>query len=251
MQEIPHPAEGADLRFPQPLVRARFLRREKRFFIYAAGDDGTGIVAHTNNTGRMSGCLFPDATIWLSPAENPARKLKWTLEIVETPAGVPVGVNTGLANRLVADAVVAGLIPDLAGSTDLRREVRYDSGASRVDILLESGPERVWIEVKNVSLVEDGHGRFPDAPTERGRKHLRELMAVVAGGDRAAMVFCSQRPDARTVGAADDIDPEYGNLLREAAQAGVEVYGLGCLVSPEAVIVDRVLAIDMRPFPHR
>jgi len=238
------------LNFRHPLVRARFLRREKRFLIHATGADGVQLLAHTNNTGRMSGCLFPGNTIWLSPAQNPDRKLKWTLEIVETPAGVPVGVNTGLANRLVADAIAAGLIPDLAGFPHLRREVRYGSRGSRADILLAGEAARVWVEVKNVSLVEDGHGRFPDAPTERGRKHLLELQEMVRGGDRAALVFCSQRPDALTLGPADDIDPDYGHLLREAAQCGVEIFGVGCLVSPEAVSVDRNLKIDLRPYPH-
>ncbi len=236
--------------FPQPLVRARFERREKRFFIHATTDDGGQLVAHTNNTGRMSGCLFPGGTIWLSPAQNPDRKLKWTLEIVENPAGVPVGVNTALANRLVADAIGAGLIPQLKGFSDLRREVKYGSRGSRIDILLTNKDERVWVEVKNVSLVDGGHGRFPDAPTERGRKHLLELQEMVHNGDRAALVFCSQRPDPLTLGPADDIDPDYGRLLRQVVADGVEVYAVGCCVTPEAVTVDRILEIDLRPFPH-
>jgi sugar fermentation stimulation protein A len=119
MQEMPNPSPRSPLKFPQPLICARFERREKRFFIYATrsyGDDQGGeLVAHTNNTGRMTGCLHPGGTVWLSPAENPARKLKWSLEIVETPDGVPVGVNTALANLLVTEAITAGLLPDLAG----------------------------------------------------------------------------------------------------------------------------------------
>ncbi len=235
--------------FPEPLVRARFVRREKRFFIYATDAEGNELVAHTNNTGRMSGCLFPGGTIWLSPAQNPDRKLKWTLEITETEAGVPVGVNTALANQLVADAIGEGLIPELSGLAGLRREVKYGSRGSRVDILLEDGTEKVWVEVKNVSLVDGGHGRFPDAPTERGRKHLLELMEMVRDGDRAALVFCSQRPDARSIGPADDIDPGYGELLRQAVRAGVEVYGVGCWVNSGGIKVDRVLAIDLEPQP--
>ncbi len=236
------------MRFAQPLISARFLRREKRFFIYASGDDGQELVAHTNNTGRMSGCLFPGGTIWLSPAENPARKLKWSLEIVETPDGVPVGVNTTLANQLVTEAISAGLVPELAGFPILRREVRYGSRNSRIDILLGDGARKVWVEVKNVSLVTDGHGRFPDAPSERGRKHLRELMEMVSAGDRAALVFCSQRPDAVTIGAADDIDSEYGELLRKAAAHGVEIYGLGCQVDPDEISPNRLLNINWAPF---
>ena len=231
------------MQFPVPLTSARFVRREKRFFIYATATDGTELIAHTNNTGRMTGCLFPGGTIWLSRATNPARKLKWSLEYTETPEGVPVGVNTALANELVTEGITAGLIPQLSGWPTLRREVKYGSRNSRVDLLLEDGPKRIWVEVKNVSLVEDEHGRFPDAPTTRGQKHLLELMEMVGQGDRAALVFCSQRPDARTLGPADDIDPAYGRILREAVNAGVEVYGLGCHVNPNGILANRLLDI--------
>ncbi len=237
------------MHFPAPLVRARFVRREKRFFIHATGDDGTALVAHTNNTGRMSGCLFPGGTIWLSPALNPARKLRWSLEIVETPTGTPVGVNTSLANAVVAEAIESGLVPGLDAKAGLRREVRYGSRGSRVDLLLGEGSRRVWIEVKNVSLVDGGHGRFPDAPTERGRKHLQELQDVVRSGQRAALVFCSQRPDTRSVGPADDIDPEYGKLLRQAADAGVEIYGVGCRVDKVRIEANRTLVVKLGTAP--
>ena len=242
--------------FPAPLVRGRFQRREKRFFIHARLDDGTDVVAHTNNTGSMRGCLTPGARLWLSPAANPARKLKWSLEIVEVAARdvqgrdiqVLVGVNTILANRLVAEAITTGLIPALAEFDTLVTEVRYGSRGSRVDILLTTGRDRVWVEVKNVSLVEDGHARFPDSPTERGRKHLLELGEMVTAGDRAALVFCCQRPDALTVGAADDIDPEYGRLLRQAAAAGVEIFGVGTRVESRAISPERVVEVDLAPF---
>ena len=242
--------------FPTPLVRGRFLRREKRFFIHARLDDGTDVVAHTNNTGSMRGCLAEGARVWLSPAANPARKLKWSLEIVEAAAvdgegrdiQVMVGVNTILANRLVAEAITNGLIPSLAGFDSLRTEVRYGSRNSRVDLLLTKGEKRVWVEVKNVSLVEGGHARFPDAPTDRGRKHLLELQEMVAAGDRAALVFCIQRGDAVTVGPADDIDPHYGHLLRKAAAAQVEIHGLGTRVNPHAIVPERLVEVNLSPF---
>jgi len=244
------------LDFPAPLARGRFLRREKRFFIHALLDDGREVVAHTNNTGSMRGCLSEGARVWLSPAANPERKLRWTLEIVETAARdvqgrhiqVLVGVNTILANRLVADAVTTGLIPSLAGFDSLRTEVLYGSRSSRVDLLLSTGDKRVWVEVKNVSLVENGHARFPDAPTERGRKHLLELEEMVAAGDRAALVFCCQRCDAVTVGPADDIDPAYGRLLRHAATAGVEIIGLGAKVEPRSIFPERLIQVELGAF---
>lgn len=244
--------------FPAPLVSGRFLRREKRFFIYARLDDGTEVVAHTNNTGSMRGCLAEGARVWLSPAANPERKLKWSLEIVEAAAvdrkgrdiQVMVGVNTILANRLVAEAITGGLIPSLAGFESLRTEVRYGSRNSRVDLLLTTGEKRVWIEVKNVSLVEGGHARFPDSPTERGRKHLLELQEMVAAGDRAALVFCIQRGDAVTVGPADDIDPEYGQLLRKAVEAGVEVVGINAFVDHQSIVLKRLIKTELKYFSN-
>jgi len=228
------------LQFPDPLVRARFIRREKRFLVHVRLSDGSETIAHTNNTGRMTGCLWPDAPVWLSPARNPARKLRWTLELVELPPGdgALVGVNTALANVVVGEALAAGRIPSLAEYRSTASEVRYGQRNSRVDFLLTDGPDpelHTWLEVKNVSLVEAGLGRFPDAPSERGRKHLRELMDVVAAGQRAALVFCVQRDDARGVGPADSIDPDYGHLLREAASVGVELHGLQATVTTQGI----------------
>ncbi|MFH2052517.1 MAG: DNA/RNA nuclease SfsA [bacterium] len=228
------------MEFPQPLVRARFVRREKRFLIHAILDTGEPVVAHTNNTGRMTGSLFADGPVWLSPAAGPARKLAWTLEIAETLEGVLVGVNTQLANRLVAEALASGLL-DLAGPGPcVRAEVPYPGGSSRADFLVNGA---LWVEVKNVSLVVGGRALFPDAPTARGRKHLQDLRERVDAGERAALVLCSQRADACTVGPADHIDPAYGALLREVHAAGVEVYGLGADVAPGGIRPARVLPV--------
>jgi len=214
------------LQYPDPLVRGRFLAREKRFLVHVRLEDGREVVVHTNNTGSMRGCLFPAAPVWLSPARNPARKLAWTLEQVETPAGVLVGVNTALANVLVREALEGGLVPGLDDWDRIRPEVRYPAGAGRADFLLSGPAGPTWVEVKNVSWAEDGRARFPDAPTARGRRHLVALMDRVAAGDRAALVFCVQRGDADAVEAAADVDPEYARLLGAARAAGVIVRGL-------------------------
>ncbi len=229
------------MEFPSPLTRAVFDRREKRFFIHAHLPDGAPVIAHTNNTGTMRGCLFPGGDIYLSPADNPARKLRWTLEMARTePDGVLVGVNTLMANRLVREALEDGALDLLGAGEELRAEVRFGQQGSRVDFLATAANgARTWIEVKNVSLVEGGHARFPDAPTARGRKHLEELAAMVEGGDRAVLVFCIQREDGHSVGPADDIDPQYGELLRAVIQRGVEVMGLGCSVTPQSIRADR------------
>jgi sugar fermentation stimulation protein A len=237
------------LEYPRPLVQARFLYREKRFFIHAELPDGTPVIAHTNNTGRMSGCLTEGGRVWLSPAENPRRKLKWTLEISESPGGVLVGVNTAMANLLAAEALKTEIIPQLAGYTLVRAEVPFGTRGSRADFLLDEWPgqmrPRCWLEVKNVSLVTGGHARFPDAPTARGRKHLLELAETVARGDRAALLFCAQRSDAVTAGPADDIDPEYGQLLRRVAAEGVEVFAVVCRAEPAGISVTAGIPVTL------
>lgn len=241
--------------FPVPLTKARFLKREKRFLIHAALEDGTEVIAHTNNTGSMRGCLAPDAEIWLSPANNPARKLKWTLELIRTEenletgvrGNVLVGVNTILANHLVREALEKNLLPCMTEKSIIRSEVKYGTRNSRVDFLItDPAGNKCWLEVKNVSLVENSHARFPDSPTERGRKHLLELESMVKEGDRAALVFCIQREDAPTVGPADDIDPEYGQLLRKVSATGVEIYGLVCEVSPGGILPYKTVPIMIK-----
>ena len=241
--------------FPEKLVSGTFLSREKRFTVHVRLDDGCEVAAHTNNTGRMSGCLAPGARVWLSPADNPARKLKWTLELVETVhdqtqvivGGVLVGVNTTLANRLVHEALTNEAIPHLAGYPEIKAEVPAGSRGSRMDFCL-SGHDRepdCWVEVKNVTLVQEGHARFPDAPSDRGRKHLQELADLQAAGQRAALVFCIQREDALSVGPADDVDPAYGRLLRKVMSAGLEVFGAVCEVAPQGVQVARLVPVKV------
>jgi len=132
-------------------------------------------------------------------------------------------------------------------NSTIRPEVKYGAQNSRIDFLItEPTGSKCWVEVKNVSLVENKHARFPDAPTERGRKHLQELEAMVAAGDRAALVFCIQREDALTVGPADDIDPEYGRLLRKVIAAGVEVQGLMSQTSPEGILPYKIIPIVIK-----
>lgn len=232
--------------FDPPLVRARFLRREKRFTIHAELADGTPVAAHTNNTGRMTGLLVPGEDIWLSPADRPERKLKWTLELAD--CGVLAGVNTALANTLAREALESGLVAPLAAYTAIRAEVPYPEGGSRADFKL-TGRDRpdCWVEVKNVTLVRDGCARFPDAPTDRGRKHLDALALAVERGERAALVFMVQRADADRVGCADDIDPAYGRRLREVMATGVELYPIRCDINEKMIKPLQILPLDMVP----
>jgi sugar fermentation stimulation protein A len=195
-------------------------------------EDGTTTVAHCPNTGSMKGCLFPGRRAVLWDSRNPARKLRYTWKAIE---GVDawVGVDTGVPNRLAEAAIRGGLIPPLADFPQVLREKPMGE-RSRVDLLLE-GAGRCYVEVKNVTLVEDGAARFPDAVTARGLKHLEELAAQVRQGHRAAMVFVVQRGDGRWFEPAEDIDPAYAAGLRLALERGVEAYALGARVRPEGV----------------
>ena len=224
------------------LVEGRLIQRRNRF-VAEVELDGVAVDAHCANTGSMLGCKAPGSRVWLSPAENPERKLKWTWEIVEALPGVLVGLHTGRPNGLVEEAIRAGRVAELAAYTAIRREVKYGKENSRIDLLLEGeGLPPCYVEVKNVTAaVADGVGFFPDAVTERGTKHLREMMEVVREGGRAALVFCVQRGDVTEVRPADHIDPVYGRTLRQAMAAGVDVVALRATVTPaEITLTDRL-----------
>jgi sugar fermentation stimulation protein A len=228
-----------------PLVAGRLIKRYKRFLADVELDDGRLVTAHSANTGSMRGCAEPGSRVWLSAADNPARKLAWTWELTQTAPGVVVGIHTGRSNALVEEAIRAGHIPALAGASRIRREVRYGQN-SRIDLLLEfDDAAPVYVEVKNVTLVESGVARFPDAVTTRGAKHLQEMSAMVAQGARAAMVYCVQRTDARALESADDIDPEYGRQLRAARASGVDAYALCAAPDPVAsvIVLDRPIEV--------
>ncbi|MCB1909338.1 MAG: DNA/RNA nuclease SfsA [Rhodocyclaceae bacterium] len=233
------------MRFGQALQEGRLRRRYQRFLADVGLTDGT-VTAHCPNTGSMSGCAEPGMRVWLSRADNPARKLAWTWELVEAAAGVVVGVNTGRANRLVREAIEDRRIPELAGYDSIRSEVRYGAN-SRIDLLLGGdGRSPCYVEVKNVtSAVAGGIGYFPDAVTARGLRHLQEMSAQVAAGCRAVLVFCVQRGDVRELRPADRIDPAFGRGLRAARAAGVEVLALGAEVSPDEIVLGRRLAVHV------
>jgi sugar fermentation stimulation protein A len=223
--------------FPQPLVRGHLVQRYKRFFADVVLDDGAALTAHCPNPGAMLGLNAPGLPVWLSKSDDPKRKLAHTLELVET-GGSLVGVNTMHPNRLVAEALAAGSIPEVAGYASVRREVKYGVG-SRVDFLLED-PEQppCWLEVKNVHLRRAGTlAEFPDCVAARSLKHLRELTAEVRNGARAVMLFVIQRTDCDAFAACADLDPAYAKGLEAAAAAGVEVLAYGCEITTAGVRV--------------
>ena len=221
--------------FPSPLAPGVLVQRYKRFFADVALDDGTEITAHCPNPGAMLGLNTPGLRAWVSASSNPKRKLAHTLELVEADGGL-VGINTMHPNRLVAEALACDHFPELTGYATHRREVRYGAN-SRVDFLLEA-PDRApcWLEVKNCHLRRAGTlAEFPDCVAARSLKHLRELTAMVAAGQRAVMLFVIQRTDCDAFSACHDLDPAYAKGLIEAADKGVEVLAYACEISHEAV----------------
>ncbi len=232
------------MRLP-PLIEGRLIRRYKRFLADVELQDGSLITAHTPNTGRMRGLTTPGNRVWLRDSANPGRRYRYSWVLVETELGVRVGIDTGLANALVREAIEEGTVSSLRGYRRIRQEVRYGEERSRIDLLLQDGPAPdCFVEVKNVTLMEDGIARFPDAVTERGRKHLRELERRVAAGQRGAVFFCIQRADAEAFRPADHIDPDYAEALTRARDRGVEALAWRCSVSPRAIRIDRELPIE-------
>lgn len=228
---------------PQPLYSGRLIRRYQRFLADVLLDSGETVTAHCPNSGSMKGCNLPGSRVYLSASSNPKRKYRHTWELVESD-GVWAGINTGLPNRIVHEAIDAGEIPELSGYDAIRPEVPYGTG-SRIDLLLTGQRPPCYVEVKNVTMVENDMALFPDAVTTRGQKHLRELMEVVRRGERGVIFFLVQRPDAASVAPADSIDPEYGRLLRLATAEGVEALAYRAEVTPDAIRVSCRLPLTL------
>ena len=223
------------MKYARPLLEGRLLRRYKRFLADVQLESGV-VTAACPNTGSMMGCCEAGSRVWLSESDNPSRKYRHTWELVEV-GKVLVGINTGLPNSLVGEAIAGGTIPELAGYASMRREVAFGEERSRVDLLLESpGREPCFVEVKNVTAAANkGIALFPDCVSERGTKHLRELIRLKAQGARPVQLYCVQRGDVDEVRPADGIDFEYGRTLRQAIAAGVEVLAYRAAVATDEV----------------
>jgi len=217
-------------------VLGTLLPRYQRFLADVRLQDGSVVTAPCTNTGTMKTCWEPGDRVLLEPATNPQRKLKFTWLAVERPGGW-VGVETGMPNRVVAEAARRDVLPGLAGLHGVRTEVKYGLENSRIDVLALDGEGRqVFVEVKNTTLKEGDWALFPDAVTERGLKHLRELQAMVRAGHRAAIAFFVHRTDVDRFDAAREIDPTYAAELELAAETGVMLLPLAVrlITSPGA-----------------
>ncbi len=225
------------MRFSTPLEAGRLVRRYKRFLADIVTDDGESLCIHCPNTGSMLNCMGEGARVWFQRNNDPKRKLPGTWELVETPQGRLACVNTARANRLVEEALQAGVIEELTGFTALRREVAYGTENSRVDFRLDYPAGPAFVEVKSVTLGfgDTAVAAFPDAVTTRGARHLRELAALARDGVRAVQLYCVNLTGIEAVRPASEIDPLYAAALRDAVAAGVEVLAYGVEISQEEI----------------
>jgi sugar fermentation stimulation protein A len=229
--------------FDPPLVPGVLLRRYKRFLADVRLPDDRVVVAHCTNTGRMTGCSAPGSDVLLSPADNPKRKLAWTLRLVRVGRSW-VSVDTMVPNRVVAEALRRRRVPELATYDRVRTEVPIGKG-SRIDIVLEDSTDRApvcYVEVKNVTMRQGRAALFPDAVSERGLKHLRELARLARDGHRAVLFPFVARGDCQHFDAAREVDPDWAEGLLHAAADGVEIM-------PWRARVDRLGVRLGRPLP--
>ena len=229
-----------------PTLIGRFKRRYKRFFADVELEDGSILTAHCPNTGSLRGCLIEDARVLLRDSQNPKRKLRYTWQAIELD-GTWVNVDTALPNHVVREAIEQERIPALVGYEGLRPEVAYGD-RSRIDLLL-SDPNKpdCYIEVKSTTLIDGKMALFPDAVTERGRKHLGELAKMVEAGHRAVQLFLISRGDVTSFRPADHIDPAYSQTLREVVLKGVEVLAFTSLVTPKEMTLATKIPVDLSP----
>ena len=221
------------------LVEARFQRRVNRF-LAMVDINGRETPVHVANSGRLRELFLPGATVWLKPADRDGRKTRYDLALVEAD-GVTVSADARLPNALVAEAAAEGLLAGIDRPLSITRESTF--GESRFDLVLDEGENRRYLEVKSVTLVEQGVGLFPDSPTLRGAKHLNTLVEVVEAGHRAAVVFVVQRPDATAFATNEPADPALTQAFRRAVSHGVDAFAYNCSVSLDAVKIDRTLPI--------
>ncbi|MCI3281784.1 DNA/RNA nuclease SfsA [Synechococcus sp. PCC 6717] len=226
-------------RYAYPPLQAGVLcRRYKRFFAEIELSSGDRIVAHCPNTGPMTGICEVGAPVQVSYHPDPRRKLAYTWEMIFVD-GTWVGVNTGLPNKVIASALAAGKLPELAGYANHQREVPYGQERSRIDFFLTGHPQQppAYVEVKNTTWARSGLALFPDTVTTRGQKHLRELqwLRQTQPQARVCMVYFINRGDCDRFAPGDSADPTYGELLRTAVAMGVEVLPYRFAISPAGI----------------
>ena len=230
------------MRFQTPLISARLIRRYKRFLADCQLPDGSQVTAHCANPGAMTGLAEPGTTVWLEPNDDPKKKLKFGWRLAELEQQHHAVVDTGMANRVIAEALHAGTIASLSGYSSIRSEVPYADG-SRVDFLLtEPGLKDTYVEVKSATLSRrPGLAEFPDTVTSRGARHLDALRQMAQDGARAVILYLVQRNDCTAFALATDIDPTYADAHHLAAEVGVETIILQSNISTQEITAGQAL----------
>jgi len=235
------------MQYEESLTEAKLLKRYKRFLADIELPSGEQITIHCPNTGSMKNCCDEGSRVWYSWSDNKKRKYAGTWELVEVESQYLAGINTHRANALVEEAIKNDVVIELTDYENIRREVKYGKENSRIDFLLtDKNKPDCYVEVKSVTLLgADNQGLFPDAVTARGAKHLRELIDVRKDGARAVLLFCVQHTGICRVSPADDIDPGYGELLRKAVLEGVEVFAYAGPVTPEGIVLNKAIPVEL------
>ncbi len=228
------------IRFDPALIRCIFTSRENRFRAVVSLD-GEPVAAHVANSGRLRELLVAGATCYVSEAKRTDRQTRYDLKLIDL-GHTPVCIDAHMTNAIFADAIASGALEPFHAYRKLQPEVRR--GESRLDFRLSApGLPAMWVETKSVTLVQEGVARFPDAPTARGARHLAELSAAVASGERAAAVFVIQRSDAAQFSPNGATDPAFCEALARSAAAGVEIYALVCEVTTTGIGIAREVPI--------
>lgn len=245
------------MKFEFPLHKGKWIKRYKRFMVDLTLENGEVLTVHSANTGSMKNCYVEGGDAWYWDSQNEKRKYPHSLELTQTPSGHVACINTSRPNYLVAEAIVNGTVTELQDYQTLKTEVRYGDEKSRIDILLSGGEKNIYVEVKNTTLLEKTHngvpddngdtsegiGYFPDSVSDRASKHLRELMRMVEQGHRAVIFFCVNHTGIKQVRPADHIDTLYGQLLREAANMGVEILAYASHITDEDICLKHRLPV--------
>lgn len=232
------------MKFDNPLVCATILKRYNRFLCdVILNDNGEKVTAHCPNSGSMKGIPLNNAPVMLSSCDSSNRKLKYTLEMVFN-GSVWIGANTLRTNKIAREGIELGFIGELYPFTNIKSEVNYGQN-SRIDFVVQQTGNICYVEVKNVSLVENNTAKFPDSVTQRGQKHIVELMKMKKYGYRAVTLFIIQREDCASFSPAADIDAQYSKLLSYAVDEGVEVYAYQAKVTPQEIRIIRKLPVRL------
>lgn len=231
------------MQFTTSLLRGTLIRRYKRFLADVTLPDGETITAHCPNTGAMTGCAEPGFTVWLSQSDNPKRKLPYTWELAQDFNQNFIGINTHNANKLVAEALNNKSLDAFNQVEEVKREVTPPGASSRFDFAFQRSGKTEYMEVKSVTLNEDGAGYFPDAVTTRGKRHCLELAALAERGIPTTLAFCVQHTGIKSVSIASHIDPQYAEAVNEAHRKGVKIVAFGCLINQQKVEINQSLPV--------